>query len=132
MVIILGTLSGYSLDTTLGSCQFSTVVTGRRFHGTFYQCRLDPGSSVSTVQKLSYSRGRAQWGEDSYSTEGGYLYLPGAGSSMLRNSGESIWQSGDRKIAVEFDISLTAATDRTIEGSLDARIMLIIPLRQPK
>lgn len=125
-MVLTGALSGRNLDTTLGSCQFDTEVTGRRFHGTLYKCQL-----VLGAQRLNYRRGSVQWGEDSYSTDKGCLHLPGTGS-LLRGRGESTWQSGDRKILVEFGILLTLATDHTIEGSLEARIDLIVPLRQPK
>ena len=130
MAIILGTLSGHNLNTTLGSCQFDVTNAGVRFHGTFFQCRMIPGSGHSTLRKLSYNRGHAQWGGDSYSTGEGYLYLPEVGSTM-QNSGESIWQGPERKIAVELDISVTMVTDRALVANLDVKIMLIFPLRPP-
>ena len=126
--IILGTLSGHSLNTTLGSCQFDVANGGVRFHGTLFQCRMIPDPSCSSGRRLSYNRGRAQWGDDSYDTGEGELCLPGVGS-IPRKSGESVWQGPKRKIAVEFEISVTMATDRAVSGSLDAKIMLIFPLR---
>lgn len=131
MVIILGTLSGHSLNTTLGSCQFDVTNAGARFHGTLFQCRMVPDSSCDGGRKLSYNRGRAQWGNSSYDTGEGELCLPGVGS-IPHKSGESVWQGPKRKISVEFEISVTMATDRALSGSLGAKITLIIPLRQPK
>ncbi len=128
MAIILGTLTGHSLNTTLGSCQFDVTNAGARFHGTLFQCRMVPDLSCDGGRKLSYNRGKAQWGDDSYDTGAGELCLPRVGS-IPRNSGESVWQGPKRKIEVEFEISVTMATDRAVSGSLDAKISLVFPLR---
>lgn len=126
--LMAGTFTGRSLDTSLGSCQFSTTVAGSEFSGTFYQCRVVKDPSCEDGQRLEYTRGRSRFRRKAFVTGSGYLCLPRVGA-MPKLGGSSSWKGEKRGISVKFELSTTLATDRTVSAGLRAEIEFVIDLR---